>query len=80
MSDKILITCPVRSVPVLTGFKAPPGTAITGLKRVKLQHCPACGQTHIWNGEEAYWGEDEPEPSFMDVVRSFWSKPRRGRA
>jgi hypothetical protein len=47
------------------------------LKRVKLQICPACGQTHIWNGEDAYWGEEEPDPSFLDVVRSFWSKSKQ---
>jgi len=80
MSDKILITCPIRSVPVLTGFKAPPGTALTGLKRVKLTNCHACGQTHIWNGDEAYWGEEEPEISFFDGVRSFWPRFRRSRA
>jgi hypothetical protein len=80
MSDKILITCPVKSVAVLTGFKAPPGTQLTGLKQVKLQICPACGQTHIWSGEDAYWGEEPPEPSLLDVVRSFWPGSGRGRA
>jgi hypothetical protein len=80
MSDKILITCPIESVAVLTGFKAPPGTSLAGLKRVKLQNCPACRQTHIWNGEDAYWGEKEPEPSFLDAVRSFWPRSKRNRA
>jgi hypothetical protein len=80
MSNKILITCAIESIPVLTGFKAPPGTALTGLKRVKLPNCPACGQTHIWNGEDAYWGEEEPEPSFFDAVRSFLPGSKRSRA
>ena len=79
MSDKILITCPIESVAVLTGFKAPPGTSLIGLKRVKLLNCPACGQTHIWNGEDAYWGEAEPDPSFFDLVRSFWPRSKRSR-
>ncbi len=78
MTDKIMITCPVKLVPIITGFKAPLGTTLTGLKRVKLQICPACGQSHVWNGEDAYWGEEEPDPSFMDVVRSFWSRSKPG--
>jgi hypothetical protein len=77
MSDKIVIFCPARKVPVRTGFRAPPGTPLTGLKQVKLENCPACGALHLWNGEDAYWEQDEPEPTFRDVVRSIWrrSKP-----
>jgi hypothetical protein len=72
MSDKIMILCPVTKIDVWTGFRSPPGTFISGLKQVKLENCPACGALHLWNGEDAYWGEEEADPTFLDAVRSLW--------
>jgi hypothetical protein len=75
MSDKIMITCPAETVAVWTGFKASPGATLSGLKRVTMRQCPACGQEHTWNGENAYWEEDAPEPSVWEAFRNIWRKP-----
>jgi hypothetical protein len=81
MSTKILITCPEAEVAVWTGFRAPPGTALIGLKRVTLKKCPACENSHLWDASSAYW-EDEYAPlgSFWANVRSILRRPPQARA
>jgi hypothetical protein len=72
----IIIPCPATGVPVSTGFRAATGTDLTGLKRMKMVRCPACLGNHEWNGEGAYCEEEEPDPTFMDLVRSIWRRPK----
>jgi len=57
MYHRIRIFCPATSVPVPTGFRARRDTDISALKRVTMRFCPACGQDHVWNGENAFWVE-----------------------
>ena len=54
MSDNIFISCPTTSQPVKTGFRAPRGTDISALQQVTLQHCPACGERHIWSADAGF--------------------------
>jgi hypothetical protein len=77
IDKKIFITCPVAGVPVSTGFRAPAGTDITHLKRITMQYCPACGGEHVWNGEEGYWEEELPPPSFLQELLNIWRRPKR---
>jgi hypothetical protein len=69
IDKKIFIVCPATGAPVPTGFRAPAGTDLTGLNRVKMAHCPACRGEHIWNGEDGFWKEGEPEPSTWKAFR-----------
>jgi hypothetical protein len=81
MSTKILITCPAVEVAVWTGFRAPPGTALTGLKRVMLKKCPACENSHLWDANSAYWEEEDALPgSFWANFRSILRRPSQPRA
>jgi hypothetical protein len=77
IDKKIFITCPTTGVPVSTGFRAPPGTDITALKRVLLRRCQACSGEHVWNGEDGYWEENEPAPSLWEALRIRWHRLRR---
>ncbi len=63
MSNHIMITCPVMNVPVRTGYRAPPGSAIDGLKAIKRARCPECGGVHFWDGKDAFWIEYLIEPT-----------------
>lgn len=76
IDKKIYTTCPVDNVAVWTGFRAPLGTDLTGLKKVTMRCCPSCLREHLWNGAEAYWDEDEMEPS---RTRGFGARWRRQR-
>jgi hypothetical protein len=81
MSSKILITCPEAEAAVWTGFRAPPGTGLTGLKQVTLKKCPACGSSHLWDASSAYWEEDEAAlGSFWANFRSILRRPSHPRA
>jgi predicted RNA-binding Zn-ribbon protein involved in translation (DUF1610 family) len=77
IDKKIFISCPVTAVPVSTGFRAPLGTNITALKRVTMRHCPACGEEHIWNGDDGYWVEEVSEPSRWERFLNIWRRPKR---
>jgi len=77
IDKKIFITRPVTAVPVSTGFRAPSGTNITALKRVTMRRCSACGEEHVWNGEDGYWEEEEPEPSFWEAFLARWGRSKR---
>ena len=77
VDKKIFIACPATRVPVSTGFRAPRGTDLNGLKRVTMWRCPACSGEHVWSGEDGYWEEDEPEPSFWEAFRIRWRWPKR---
>lgn len=76
MSDPILITCPATSQPVKTGFRAPSGSDISHLKGVRLERCPQCGQTHVWDGRSAFWEEKQPAPTGLwhEILR-IWRRP-----
>ena len=78
MSDYIVITCPASSAPVSTGFRAPRGTRISGLKTVTLRSCPSCGQDHAWSGEMGYWDDEPPNASLWEEVRRIWRVPKQG--
>ncbi len=81
MSTKILITCPEAGVAVWTGFRAPPGTGLTGLKQVMLKKCPACDKSHLWDASSAYWDEEElPLGSFWANFKSILRRPSQSRA
>ncbi len=63
MSEHIMITYPTASIPVRTGYRAVPGSAIAGPKQIRLLKCPKCRQAHIWDGKDAYWVESILAPS-----------------
>jgi hypothetical protein len=68
MSMKIFITCPETEFSVWTGFRAPRGTGLAGLKTVTLRRCSECGESHTWDANGAYWRERSPRPV------SSWTK------
>ena len=76
---KIMITCPAAVGPVATGFRAPIGTDISGLKHIVLWPCPACGAEHRWDGVDAYWvASAEPQaPSLWWELLNAWRRPKR---
>jgi len=80
MSTKIFITCPETDYAVWTGFRAPPGTGLTGLKQVTLRKCRACGKAHTWDASAAYWYEATEPVSSWAKIRNFWRRSGRSHA
>lgn len=80
MSSKIFITCPDTDFPVWTGFRAPPGTGLTGLKQVTLRKCRACGNAHSWDADTAYWDETTEPVSSWAKFRNIWRRDGRSDA
>jgi hypothetical protein len=56
MMGLVLIKCPIKGMPVPTGFSM--GKAESASPSVKLEQnafqCPACHQMHVWDKKDAW--------------------------
>lgn len=77
IDEDIFITCPVTAVPVSTGFRAPRGTNIRGLRGASLRRCPACQKEHLWDGADGYWNKEPQEWSLWEGFLNIWKRLKR---
>lgn len=65
---RLMILCPVRSVPVFTGIAMPAEAYETStLTDNVIGNCRFCGQSHKWSKNDSFLEGDEPRPTSLGL-------------